>query len=191
MRTRKATFETKADIKRNFRVCDAKGCKNEGLYKAPKDRDLKEYYHFCLDCVRKYNKDWNYFKDLSFEEIEKEQKEEIYGAKTKKFGVKNMDDIINNSDDVLNIFKRFKSSAGKTDRIKAEIKKSAKENRALKLFGLNFPFSASDLKKSYKDLVKKHHPDKHQGSKDKESQFKKIVEYKDVLDKLLKKIESC
>lgn len=190
MRERIVPLKDQKNIKKYFRVCDAKGCKKEGLHRAPKDRDLKEYYHFCLDCVKKYNKDWNFFKDLSIDEIEKEQKEEIYGAKTKKFGVKNMDDLMKNSDDVLNIFKRFRSDSTQQNRIKSGITKSAKEDRALKLFKLNFPYSSSDLKKSYKLLVKKHHPDKHLGSKDKEAQFKKIVEYKEVLDKLLKKIEN-
>ena len=39
-------------------------------HRAPKSREnLREYYWFCLEHVREYNKSWNYFEDMSEEQI--------------------------------------------------------------------------------------------------------------------------
>ena len=42
--------------------CDMPNCDDIGEYKAPKHRGLNEYYHFCIEHVREYNKAWNQFK---------------------------------------------------------------------------------------------------------------------------------
>ncbi|MEJ2027933.1 MAG: hypothetical protein P8X52_10985 [Limibacillus sp.] len=53
------------------RGCDAEGCAEEGLYRAPVSRhQLNQYYWFCLDHVRDYNRAWNYFSGLTPEEVE-------------------------------------------------------------------------------------------------------------------------
>ena len=55
----------KINIKKNhlsweksfFRKCDKDKCKNRGEFKAPKSRlNLNEYYFFCLDHIKEYNK---------------------------------------------------------------------------------------------------------------------------------------
>ena len=51
--------------------CDVSGCPHRGDYKAPKSRyELKEYYWFCLDHVKEYNQNWDFFKGMSRAEIE-------------------------------------------------------------------------------------------------------------------------
>ena len=51
--------------------CDITGCPHLGDFKAPKSRyDLKSYYWFCIDHVRDYNANWDFFKGMSREEIE-------------------------------------------------------------------------------------------------------------------------
>ena len=42
-----------------------------GEYRAPRSRsELRTYYHFCLDHVRAYNLAWDYFADMSTDQIE-------------------------------------------------------------------------------------------------------------------------
>ena len=41
--------------------CDHPGCEKAGEYRAPKDRNLKDYYWFCLEHVQEYNAQWNYY----------------------------------------------------------------------------------------------------------------------------------
>ena len=66
---RRATVpEFKIDQSQNDarpRRCAAIGCRDEGLYPAPKSRDaLRDYIWFCLDHIRAYNKSWNYYDGL-------------------------------------------------------------------------------------------------------------------------------
>ena len=53
--------------------CDHAACSAAGVYRAPKTRhQLNEYYWFCLDHVREYNKNWNYCAGLNVRSIERE-----------------------------------------------------------------------------------------------------------------------
>ena len=55
------------------RSCDQDNCPEDGLFKAPKSRSsLNDYYWFCLDHVRAYNKAWNYCEGMNEDEIEDE-----------------------------------------------------------------------------------------------------------------------
>ena len=57
------------------KYCEWKGCNKKGIYRAPKNREnLREFRWFCLEHIREYNKNWNYFSGLSQKEIEKELK---------------------------------------------------------------------------------------------------------------------
>ena len=58
-------------------ACEWQGCKEPGLYPAPKGRGQEGKYHrFCLDHVREYNKSYNYFAGLPDEDVIKHQKDD-------------------------------------------------------------------------------------------------------------------
>ena len=60
--------------------CEWKGCKEPGLYPAPKGRGQEGKYHrFCLDHVREYNKSYNYFAGLPDEDVIQHQKDDTVG----------------------------------------------------------------------------------------------------------------
>ena len=51
--------------------CDFPNCRLDGLYKAPKGpKQLRDYYFFCLQHVREYNRSWNFNEGLNEEELE-------------------------------------------------------------------------------------------------------------------------
>ena len=53
-------------------------CYETGKYKAPKSRsNLKNYYYFCLDHVKEYNKSWDFYKGLSVDEMELSLRKDI------------------------------------------------------------------------------------------------------------------
>ena len=57
----------------NIRRCDHPECGEEGKFPAPQSRQkLREYYWFCLDHVRDYNRKWDYYAGMKPEEIELE-----------------------------------------------------------------------------------------------------------------------
>lgn len=65
--------------------CDYPGCNNAGTCRAPKTRDLKEYWLFCTEHAKSYNEHWNYYANMSPEEIEAEWKQEVsFGTTLKK-----------------------------------------------------------------------------------------------------------
>ncbi len=53
------------------RRCEWPGCEGQGQYRAPHSpRRLNDYRWFCLEHVRRYNAEWNFFAEMSDEEFE-------------------------------------------------------------------------------------------------------------------------
>ena len=156
------------------RKCDHIECKEEGLYKAPKDRTLKDYYYFCLKHVKEYNKKWNYYKDASAEEVEKDIRGQ-YGWErpTWKFGVKKK---------IFNDPFGFSEEIGLRAKKKNASKFTKEQQEALDFFKIVPPFSKTELSKKYRALAKTYHPDI---NKRDDTMFKKTVEFYQILKKML------
>ena len=67
-KSNKPTF-AESDNGKKIRLCQEKGCLNEGEYEAPKSPNSKEKYFFCLHHIKIYNKRWNYFAGKSQKQI--------------------------------------------------------------------------------------------------------------------------
>tara|TARA_B100000700_G_scaffold320590_1_gene418158 strand:- start:4582 stop:5100 length:519 start_codon:yes stop_codon:yes gene_type:complete len=155
-------------------ICDWKDCKEIGEYKAPKERDnSRNFRYLCLEHIKIFNKNWNYFADMNDEQIEYFIKSDITWHKpTKSFASSdNFFKILWNNalEDKINIFanteyKEFKKS-----------KLSEKDRHALEVLGLKYEAKWADIQKKFKGLVKKYHPDKNHGSKKYEDILKKIT----------------
>ena len=51
-------------------ICDWNNCKEIGDYKAPLEKDnSKKYRMLCLDHVKEFNKNWNYFSGMNDEQV--------------------------------------------------------------------------------------------------------------------------
>ena len=51
-------------------ICDWKNCKSIGKFKAPKEKDnSKNFRWFCLEHIKEFNKSWDYFSDMSENQI--------------------------------------------------------------------------------------------------------------------------
>ena len=60
--------------------CQWDDCTEAGLHRAPVGRMREgEYFHFCLEHVRLYNKSFNYFSGIADAEIARFQKEALTG----------------------------------------------------------------------------------------------------------------
>ncbi len=136
-----------------IKYCEWKGCNNKGLYRAPKDRNnLREFRWFCLTHIREYNKKWDYFSGLSQKEIEKEIKKDCtWHLPTWPIGQNFYSAKINDEINILN-------ENNKNDKY-AKPLKNDKIFNALKKLELPIGASLIEIKKKYKVLVKKHHPD--------------------------------
>ena len=181
--------------KKVFRKCDHPGCELEGEYRAPKNRNLTEYYWFCLKHVSEYNKSWNFYDGMSQEEIERENKlDETWHSPSWKFGI-NLETLAKEGrlEDPFEIYNNYmRKVGGARNRTKiygnAKSALTTKEWEALGILELKFPLTEAQLKTRYKKLVKKYHPDLNGGSKQAEEMFKKVAESYRILLKKIQKL---
>lgn len=157
--------------------CDFPGCQAKGEYKAPKDKNLKEYYWFCLDHVQDYNARWNYYSDSESAAEEKTKSKMHFGGFRSKIKYQFGYDFI----DELGIEGSFADSAQKTS-----VYFTARDRECASALEMDLEdITLDSLKKQYKKLVKKYHPDVNSGDKNCEEKFKKIAAaYKDLCKKI-------
>lgn len=161
------------------RMCDHPGCHKKGEFRAPKDRKLKEYYWFCLDHVQEYNARWNYYDGLE----DNEEQEKIRSKMHFKFGSKIK---YNFGFDFKGNFEYFDEYGTGFSEVK-EALFTAEDKKCLLVMELSIEdeITIDVVKKQYKKLVKKYHPDLHQGDKTAEEKFKILGQaYKTLLAKL-------
>tara|TARA_B100001996_G_scaffold371665_1_gene347235 strand:+ start:6420 stop:6935 length:516 start_codon:yes stop_codon:yes gene_type:complete len=155
-------------------ICDWDKCKKIGSYKAPVERDnSKKTRMLCLEHIKIFNKKWNYFENMSNEEIEYFIKSDsTWHKSTKSFGSsENFFNLLWNNalEDKLNIFKS--SSFEKFKKTKL----TNNDKDALDIMELKYEAKWEEIQKKFKTLVKKYHPDKNQGNKKFEDKLKKIT----------------
>ena len=155
-------------------ICDWDKCREIGLYKAPIEKDnSKKYRLLCLDHIKIFNKNWNYFSDMDEGEIENFIKSDLTWHKpTKSFSSsENFFKILwqNTLDDKTSFFDNSNPANFKKTRL------SEKDLDALEVLGFRGEAKWLDIQKKFKTLVKKYHPDKNQGSKKYEDLLKKIT----------------
>ena len=63
-----------------IKKCDHPGCNKAGTCRAPKTRDLREYWWFCREHAAEYNKNWNYYAGMTPDEIEEDWERQTFGA---------------------------------------------------------------------------------------------------------------
>ncbi|MBT3902992.1 MAG: DnaJ domain-containing protein [Pelagibacteraceae bacterium] len=192
----------KFDIKKNnlswekssFKKCDSEKCLEGGQYRAPKSRMLlNDYFYFCLNHIKEYNKSWDFYKGMSVDQIENSMRSDTVWDRPSwplKGNYKNVfdefneyvDDYIKNDENKLNE-NYFKNKL-------MDESLSLEESQAIKKLELKMPITLEKIKKNYKKLVKIFHPDVNGNNKNAEEKFKQINEsYKILLKKFIKKNE--
>jgi hypothetical protein len=165
-------FET-SDSPVKLRLCDHPACGEKGDHRAPKSREhINDYYFFCLDHVRAYNKAWDFFAGLSPEDVEAYTRDATvwerpswpigqWGANERGLRDKAMRDI-------------FGDSPGPTPEENITVPMSLAEREALVVLELCPPITFIGIKSQYRALVKKYHPDLNNGDREAEEKFKNI-----------------
>ena len=156
-------------------ICDWNNCFEIGEYKAPIEKDnSKNYRLLCLNHVKEFNKNWNYFSGMSDRQIyDWLRSDMVWHKPTQSFSSSdNFFNILWNNalGDKFNIFKEDKIY----NRLKNR-KLNEKDKDAFKIMGLELDADWIDIQKKFKILVKKFHPDKNSGSKQFEDKLKKIT----------------
>jgi hypothetical protein len=162
-------------VRESVRCCDHPRCKGEGEFRAPKSRTaLNEYYWFCLDHVRDYNRAWDYCAGMTPEEIEKMVRADVTWQRASWplgkltgggfFGI--------DPERVKDTFGLFGEEFWKKKSPPAP--KASPEDDAKRVMEIKDPLTLAGLKARYKELCKRHHPDANGGDKASEERFKEI-----------------
>jgi hypothetical protein len=154
-------------------TCEAQGCPEKGVYKAPKTVGTrKDFYWFCIEHVRAYNQAWDYFRGMPTDEIESFMRDAVTGHRpTWRIG----DQPFLSKAKLEEKLRQFMGEGRNSYRQKKKHELSGKERDALRLFELELPVDEAGIKKQYKKLVKRYHPDVNKGSKRAEETFKEIT----------------
>ena len=169
-------------------MCQWDGCDKKGPYRAPVGRMREgEYFHFCLDHVRLYNKSFNYFSGVPDSEVARFQKEALTGHRpTWRVGsngtARAAADFANVRSGSASYYRRVRDPHGfftdrKSEPVQPPVRKlRALEARALDTLGLDADATAEDIRKRYKLLIKQHHPDANGGDRTSEARFSAVLE---------------
>ena len=162
--------------------CDHPGCTKAGTCRAPKTRDLKEYWMFCKEHAAEYNKNWNFYANMTPDEIDAEWERETFGVADKDKARVNQDEA-----DYIKFLNDFIS--GRSDFDKRTTKKSVPSNitSAFQVFGLPITASMKDVGAKYRALAKKYHPDTAQSKDSSATEFTRITVAYETLKKYFKK----
>lgn len=170
--------------------CDWAGCDGPGLHRAPKGRGREgQYYRYCLQHVREYNKGYNYFSGLPDEDVIEHQKSAATGHRPTWFvGVnptarggkaKGRARPVNGfaqpfaAQDPFGLF-----GAADDDKPSAPRRRPIKhlERRALRQLSLEDHVTKADIKARFKDLVKRLHPDHNKGDRSSEDKLREVIQ---------------
>jgi len=156
-------------------ICEWHNCNESGEFKAPLERDnSKNFRWLCEEHIKLFNKNWDYFDGMCQDEIEDFLKSDLtWHRPTQQFGSSdNFFNILwsNALNDNFNFFKS-KENINKLNSKKL----SEKDKDAFKIMGLDLNTDWENIRKKFKILVKKFHPDKNSGNKEFEDKLKKIT----------------
>ena len=156
-------------------ICDWDKCKEIGEYKAPVEKDnSKKYRMLCLQHVKEFNKNWNYFSGMNDSQIMNFLKSDMTWHKpTQSFS---------SSDNFFKVLwnntlkDEFDNKKIKSDfNYMRQFKFDNKDIKAFEILGLSVGMKWIKIQKKFKTLVKKFHPDMNLGNKKYEEKLKLIT----------------
>ena len=184
----------KREPEQSTRVCEWPGCEAKAQHKAPKSRaEPGSYRWFCLEHVKEYNRNWNFFDGLSDEEAAVMREKNSLGDRpTWAFG------SLGSAGDGR---RTHAEGAGarpsgegwqrgrpftSASRVRKEPEKSRRQltkrqAKAFDVFQLPQSASRADIRTQYKELVKRFHPDTNGGDRSFEARLREVIEAYQVL----------
>ena len=171
-------------------ACEAPGCPQPGVHRAPKGRNREgEYYNFCIDHVRDYNKSYNWFSGMSDDDVKSWMCSRATGHRpTWSMGVNGAGKNTSGRagaeafrsgkfDDPHDFFAEARHGSPNTEKKTVRRRRvGALERRSLDALGLDETATGPEIKQRYKELVKRHHPDANGGDRSTEDRLRSIIE---------------
>jgi curved DNA-binding protein CbpA len=179
--------------------CQWEGCRDDGTHKAPMGRGREgQYFRFCLNHVREYNSNYNYFQGMSDDEVAAFQKDAVtghrptwkmaansrgrdlgdeparaYEERLKSRRADGRQSGFGSNADPHGFFGEDTAKPDASDR-RRPLRKL--EQKALESLDLTATATRQDIKARFKELVKRHHPDSNGGDKSSEEKLREIIQ---------------
>ena len=156
-----------------LQICMAEGCLDRGTHPAPKNRhELRSHIWFCLNHIRMFNSQWNYYDGLEGEALEREIKRATTWERPSwKFGT-GPSAKMPNYQHFEDKFSFFDEPETKTHIAAQNL--TAEEKKAYALLELEPCADENIIKQKYKALAKKLHPDHNRSDPTAEDRLKEI-----------------
>jgi hypothetical protein len=166
------------------RCCDVPDCPEPGEFRAPRSRSPESdgHYHFCLDHVRDYNARWDYFSGLTRDQIEEAQRgHPSWERATFPFAHNGRESYVHpygpggpKLDDPVGAF----AGQPRFTRTTAAPGVPEADRQALLTLGLEATVrsDAAAIRRAYKALVRRYHPDSNGGDRRHEAQLRKVID---------------
>ncbi|MEO1200120.1 MAG: J domain-containing protein [Pseudomonadota bacterium] len=166
-------------------TCDYPDCNKPGTHRAPKGRRAEgEFFYFCIDHVREYNKSYNYFSGMSDDAIRSFQKDASTGHRptwdmadrvAQRNARKAKAAASGRYSDPFGVFGDRPAAEAQAAEQTDEPKLMKGQKRALDTLGLDGSATAEDIRARYKELVKRHHPDSNGGDRSTEHKLREAI----------------
>lgn len=166
--------------------CESPGCARPGDYRAPKGRLREgEYFHFCLDHVRDYNKRYNYFAGMAEADIDAYRIDAAtghrptwtMGAQAGRPRTYRSDGDADRLRDVFGILGAGAGfSAGKMGEAPRQRPLHNSERASFAMLDLEGGEKREEIKARFKALVKRLHPDANGGDRSSEDRLREIIQ---------------
>lgn len=154
------------------RHCDMPGCQEPATNRAPRDRSLSDYYWFCLNHVGEYNTAWDFFAGMQETDVEKQIIASLYGDRPtwRSDSYRGLEAELKRK---IHQARYFTDDEPDEPRVHQPATGNP-ELDALSILGLTGPVVFDVIKKRYRELVKKYHPDHNPPSPETEDLIKRI-----------------
>ncbi|KAF0228038.1 MAG: heat shock protein DnaJ domain-containing [Beijerinckiaceae bacterium] len=158
--------------------CQHAGCTRKGEFRAPKGRDHEgQFFRFCLEHVKQYNQTYNYFAGMTDSAVQDYHKDSLTGHRpTWTVGVNGTvapDSKIDAASLLrakLDRLRRAREAAGQRKSVgKAALK-------ALESLGLDESADKVTIRRRFKELAKRLHPDLNEGDRSREDKLRAIID---------------
>jgi curved DNA-binding protein CbpA len=164
--------------------CHWDGCDQVGQHRAPVGQEAEGlFFVFCLEHVKEYNRGYNYSSALSSPEVARYQREAASGSRRSmgKAAAHGAADIPLPSTARSGSAKAVNARKTAEQRKAQEAEKQGRklkvlEAKAFETLGISEDASPEEIRNSYKQKLKMHHPDANQGNRSSEAELRAAIE---------------
>jgi hypothetical protein len=177
-------------VEDSSRVCEHPDCEKPGAYRAPYSPEaIDRWRWFCLDHVRAYNAQWNFFQNHTDDELEAHfDRARVWDRPTWTFrdAPKGPAGMHGHSDgrawerygfrdafDVLGARATINGGGAEAQRPRRRL--PANLRRALDILGAAETETRAEIRRRYRDLVKNLHPDMNGGDRREEARLRRVL----------------